>query len=298
MSAHEPHEAEEHESTERWLITYADMITLLMAFFIMMYSMSVVDLQKFEALAHAMGTAFGAGTPEGAAEGPAGAGVLGRTQAALGTGGSAPIVNRATLVNAIRAEVGQSLPPRLRDSVELVHRGGTVTIRMKADSITFAAGQATLTEDARRILEAVGPALHQAGAPILVEGHTCDLPISTGQFPSNWELSAQRAGYVMAHLVRRGAVPPERISAAGFADTRPLAPNTSEANRRRNRRVDIVVCTGDQFRPAVAGASEIPTPEPSDTIALDAIDLCPPVDLTARYRERTGRGSDGPQPRH
>jgi len=295
VSAHEPHEAEEDAGTERWLITYADMITLLLAFFIMMYAMSVVDLQKFEALAHAMGTAFGAGAPEGAAERPAGAGVLGRAQA-LGEGGSAPIVNRATLVNAIRAEVGQGLPPRLRESVEVVHSGGTVTIRMKADGLTFAAGEATLTDDARRILEAIGPALQQAGAPILVEGHTCDLPISTGRFPSNWELSAQRAGYVMAHLVRQGATPPERIWAAGFADTRPLAPNTDEAGRRRNRRVDIVVCTGDRLGATVAGAPEGPTLDPSGTITLDAIRLCPPIDLTARSRQRSGRAPDGPQP--
>jgi len=294
VSAHEQHEEEEHEDAERWLITYADMITLLMAFFIMMYSMSVVDLQKFEALAHAMGNAFGAGAPEGAGERPAGAGVLGRTQAALGSGGAAPIANRATLVNAIRAEVGQSLPPRLRDSVEVLHCGGAVTIRMKADSITFAAGEAALTADARRILDALGPALGRAGAPVVVEGHTCDLPISTGRFPSNWELSAQRAGYVMAHLVRRGAVPPEMISAAGFADTRPLAPNTSEANRRRNRRVDIVVGTGDGLRPAAASASAGPALDPHGTITLDPVDLFPAIDLPTRHRERTGRGPDEP----
>ncbi len=296
MTSHEPHEGEEHANTERWLITYADMITLLMAFFIMMYAMSVVDLQKFEALAHAMGTAFGGGAREKGAGHPASPGVLGGARAPMGTGVAAPLSNRATLVNAIRARVAQSLPPRLRDSVHVVHRGGTVTIRVKADAITFAAGRATLTEDARRILDAIGPALQEADSPIQVEGHTCDLPISTDRFPSNWELSAQRAGYVMAHLVRRGWVPPERISAAGFADTRPLAPNTSEANRRRNRRVDIVVSTGDRLGAKVASTAESPPSDSPDTITLDTINLCPPIDLMARHRERIRRGSDRRQP--
>ncbi len=290
MSAHEQHEEEEHENAERWLITYADMITLLLAFFIMMYSMSVLDLQKFEALAHAMGNAFGAGAAHVVTGRAAGEGRQGRP----GTDGGAAGVSRARLASAIRGQFRRSLPPRLRDSVEAMQRGGAVTIRMKADSVTFAAGEAALTEDARRILDAIGPTLRQAGAPILVEGHTCDLPISSGRFPSNWELSAQRAGYVMAHLVRCGGVPPERISAAGFADTRPLVPNTGEANRKRNRRVDIVVCTDDRPGPVLAGTPGAPTLDPSDTITIDPIDLCPAIDLPARHRERTGLAPDGP----
>lgn len=289
MSGHrQPEGEEEEENAERWLITYADMITLLMAFFIMMYSMSVVDLQKFEALAHAMGNAFGAGSPEAATR-AAGPGLLGqgRTLAGRGAGPLSGSGNRATLVNALRRELSRSLPPGLGDRVQVIHSGGTVTVRLRADAVIFAAGSARLTTQARAILDAIGPTLRDAGAPLRVEGHTCDLPIRTERFPSNWELSAQRAANVMAYLVRTAGVPAQEISAAGFADTRPLAPNTSEAGRRRNRRVDIVIdataLAGTAADAAARGASA-PT-----TIHLPTIRLCPPIDLEVRHRDHVSR---------
>ncbi len=296
MSSHGRHEVEEEEDADRWLITYADMITLLMAFFIMLYSMSVVDLQKFEALTHAMGNAFGTGAPDPTSQRSAEARLLdgGENLMARGT---VSVANRATLVNGITGEINASLPQRLRESVEVTHSAGTVTIRMKADGITFPAGQATLTGDARQILDCVGPALSEAGATTLVEGHTCDLPINTARFASNWELSAQRAGNVMVYLIRSAGVRPERISAAGFADTRPLAPNSSQAGRRRNRRVDIVVLGGDRLERAVPRAARGARQAASDagrvgTMALQPVRLCPPIDLEAHYRKRTGGEPD------
>jgi len=287
VSGHGQPEGEEPANAERWLITYADMITLLMAFFIMMYSMSVVDLQKFEALAHAMGNAFGAGSPQAVAARAAGAGILGQGRAAATRGGGALRElggNRATLVNSLRRELSRDLPERLGDAVQVIHSGGTVTVRLRADAVIFAAGSARLTEGARRILDAIGPALHDAGAPLRVEGHTCDLPVRTERFPSNWELSAQRAANVMAYLVRTAGVPAEEISAAGFADTHPLVPNVNEAARRRNRRVDIVI--GEVLDDAELGADVEDPAAGRATIHLPPIRLCPPIDLAARHRDR------------
>ncbi|MGD9498094.1 MAG: flagellar motor protein MotB [Armatimonadota bacterium] len=290
MSIHGQHEADEG-NLERWLITYADMITLLMAFFVMMYAMSVVDLEKFQALAQAMGHAFGAAAAEAGTRG-ASAGTLAGGEGLLP--GDAPAVgNRASLANAIRSGITRDLPRRLRDRVEVVHCGGAVTVRLKADAVTFPAGQAALTADARRILDAIGPALTLAQGQVRVEGHTCNLPISTAQFPSNWELSAQRAANVMAYLVRCSGMSPEGISAVGFAASRPLVANTDEAARRRNRRVDIVILTGDPLEPAVAGGPPPAAPQPwPPGIAPQPVRLCPPVNLQAGQRMRSGADSD------
>lgn len=289
MSGHAQHEGDEQENAERWLITYADMITLLMAFFIMMYAMSVVDVRKFEALAHAMGTAFGSGAPDLATVRAANTGILGEGHAVVARGAGAVLGsagNRATLVNALRSELRRELPRRLGDAVQVIYSGGTVTVRLKADTVIFAAGSATLTEEARDILDAIGPALRSVGAPLRVEGHTCDLPIRTERFPSNWELSAQRAANVMAYLVRTAGVPAEQISAAGFADTRPLVANTDEAARRRNRRVDIVIADVPSADPGGGGTGRGDEgPSGAATLHLKPIRLCPPIDLEARHRE-------------
>ncbi len=292
MSSHGQHEGEEQD-LERWLITYADMITLLMAFFIMMYAMSVIDLRKFEALAHSMGAAFGGAAAETeTSRSTGGEGLLGGGEALL-SGSTARVGNSATLVNRIRADVRSRLPERLRDSVEITHCGGVVTVRIRADSVTFGAGQAALTADARRILDAVGPALRDAGSALRVEGHTCDLPISTARFPSNWELSAQRAANVMAYLIRCCGIPPAKITAAGFAHTRPLVPNRDETSRARNRRVDILIAgppapqLTDTHDHRVRRRDHEPSGTASLTINLEPIRLAPPIDLWARHqRER------------
>ncbi len=268
---------EEEQDDERWLITYADMITLLMAFFIMLYSMSVMDLRKFEALSVAMGQVFGGKrAASGLLEG--GDGLLDAR------GGRVP--NRASLVNDLRRELRDRLPERLRDAVEVSHSAGVVTVSLPSDSILFPKGTAQLTDDARSILEVIGPALANTGAPLLVEGHTCDLPISTARFPSNWELSAARATNVMVHLIRHCGIPPQRISAVPWADTRPRVPNNSAENRARNRRVDLVVLLGGDTAPEQGtGASD-------GELHLHRIRLFPPIDLRARHLSRGGAEGD------
>jgi len=287
-----PSGEEQDDSLERWLITYADMITLLMAFFIMMYAMSVVDLQKFEALSHAMGHVFGGEAQSGFGE-AASQDLLEDGQSVM-SGIGAALGNQASLVNEIRRSIRENLPQPLRDNVEVVHTGGEVTIRMKADEITFPAGEAELTRQSRRILEVIGPSL--SGSQVLVQGHTCDLPISTVRFPSNWELSAQRAANVMVYLVRHAGLEPDRISAAGFADTRPLVANTGEANRARNRRVDIVLLSEDQLRGSASRrAADQDAGGREGSVGLGPVRLCPPIDLQSRYYQHTGRrGVDTP----
>lgn len=284
MSRHRRREAEEHENHERWLITYADMITLLMAFFIMMYAMSVVDLKKFEALSSAARHVFG-GDAEEAAESAAEGGAAASGSGLLAGGGEAAI-NRAALVNEMNRALNAALPEQLREHVAVTHSGARVIVSVKADRITFPVGGAELTPEARQILDAVGPALRETHARVLVEGHTCNLPIRTARYPSNWELSAQRAANVMVHLVRQSRVDPDLISASGYADTRPVAPNETRDGRRRNRRVDIVVL-GDET-PADAA-------DGSASAVVSTAGLPPRIDLRERHYQHTGRrGVDAP----
>ncbi len=284
----------EEESEERWLITYADMITLLMAFFIMMYSMSMVDLKKFEDMKSTMGKIFGggglgAGSGEVAA---AGSGVLeGRLGLLAGEGGWQSQSN-SSVVAEIKRLMESGLSEELRDSVGVSADGNRVTVSMQANSVTFRRGEAGLTPQARQILTQIAQALQEMDEPILVEGHTCDLPIHTARFPSNWELSAARANNVMVFLIRSCDMPPGRIATASFAATRPLSPNTSEAHRRRNRRVDIVLLRDEPDRAASAQSGFAP---------IRGFQIMPPMSLAAEYHareaERAATGAD-PQEGH
>jgi len=286
-------EEEGHEDEERWLITYADMITLLMAFFIMMYSMSVVDLKKFEALSDATRHVFGGKVVGPTAKASASAGLLdGGSSLMHGAGSLAG--NHASLVNDIRGELDRRLSDGLRKNVVVTHAAGLVTISMKADTVVFPVGEARLTTEVRQILDAIGPPLRDSVAPMLVEGHTCDIPINTARFPSNWELSAMRAANVMVYLIRNHGIDPDHVSAVGYADTRPIVPNDSEANRTRNRRVDIVVLTEDVARDA-SRVGETERAHANRSLRLRPVSLRPPIDLRARYYDHTGRrGADTP----
>ncbi len=228
-----------HESSERWLLTYADMITLLTAFFIMMYSMSVLNVTKFQQVAIAIRSGFG---------GPldtAGHGIL---QPSVGQ------ASRPTLI----PEINQFRPDLVADQIKKyakkkglekelhlrqTERGLVVSI--VTDKMLFPAGAAALTPGAVQVLDKVSSLIKSTNSIIRVEGHTDNMPIHTLQFPSNWELSTARATTVVRQLVDREGIPSSRLSAAGYADGHPLAPNTTPANRAANRRVDIVILKGD-----------------------------------------------------
>jgi len=219
----------------RWLLTYADMITLLMAFFIMLYSMSILNLNKFRQVAISIKSGFGGL-------------VAGQGRSVLGSTGQfgvnpSPIEGDTTgvpfrMVQQIERFVKEK---ELSKLVKLRVEERGLVVSLVTSEILFAAGRADLSPKARSILREIGRILLQAPNPIQVEGHTCDLPIASNTYRSNWELSTARATNVVRYLIEKVGLPPERLSAAGYADTKPLVPNTSEPNRSINRRVDIVI---------------------------------------------------------
>ncbi|MCL6475117.1 MAG: OmpA family protein [Firmicutes bacterium] len=217
-----------HENVDRWLITYADMITLLVALFIMLYAMSAVNQEKFGALAQSMRREFQA-LPE-----HNGGKIIGTGQIV------GPLEQQASQLQRFLEDTG------LQTQVRVRHEERGLVISLLSDGTLFDLGSAELKPSARQVLDRVAQVLRAVPNPVLIEGHSDNLPIRTAQYPSNWELSAARAARVLRYLVQKGGIPSQRLIAAGYADTRPLVPNNSPANRAQNRRVDIAILKTSQ----------------------------------------------------
>jgi chemotaxis protein MotB len=248
---HEAHE--EHENHERWLITYADMITLLMAFFIMLFTMSQLDLKKFQEFqegfaSHVSGremnlaTAGGAGVLDG---GPSSQQqILARAEQVLNDKAKVDLARQLerNRLEHVEAEVTRRVAAAgLAGKVgfRLEERGLVVTI--VSDDVLFELGSADLQPRGRRVLDGLARVLDDMSNHVAIEGHTDNVPISGGRYGDNWVLSTARATSVLSYLLDRHDLAPRRLSAAGYADQRPVKPNTTARNRAANRRVEIVI---------------------------------------------------------
>jgi chemotaxis protein MotB len=245
---HEEHE--EHVNHERWLITYADMITLLMVLFIVLFSMSQLDLAKYAKLKESLSGAFGSSPIAG------GAGVLASGTSPIPMEGIAvqakqALANQQAQAAAVAAEHAQleATKEQLGTALEKVGLEGGVRLTVErrglvvsiaSDQVLFDPGQATLKSAGRLIIQQLAGPLAALHNPIRIEGHTDDVPIS-GSYASNWELSTARATTVLRELAASQAIAPSRLSATGFADQQPIASNSTPAGRARNRRVEILV---------------------------------------------------------
>jgi chemotaxis protein MotB len=226
----------EHVNHERWLVSYADFITLLFAFFVVLFAVSQVDSKKVgrftESFSRAIGIDLfpqpGKGLLEGAAEEPA------RDEDPTKTSPLPPelLDLRASLMSASARD------DTLAD-VQIVTKRTELVLRL-SDSLLFDSGNDALDERARRVVARLAAELRDRPVDIRVEGHTDDRPIKTARFRSNWDLSTARATTIVAALAAEG-IAPGRLSAAGYGEFHPIAPNTTDEGRKQNRRVDIVV---------------------------------------------------------
>jgi chemotaxis protein MotB len=299
---------EEHENHERWLVTYADMLTVLMALFIVMFALSVVDKQKFQKFAEGMNGDLGNGAS--LLEGGPGLQQAGNTTIDLQSAitalnekqsrQQAATQERDDLERA-RQKILQALVAKhMQDKVrfELDERGLVVTV--VTDDVLFALGSATLRPEGNAVLDAIAPALTALPNQVTVEGHTDDLPIS-GRFASNWELSAERATSVLRYLLDTHRVPAKRLAAAGYADQRPLTPNISGAARSANRRVEVIVLATplDELpvaaRPAqpITPITAVPDPVPGIAGAGPAATDTPATDTHATDTHDTDTHATG-----
>lgn len=248
---------EEQENLDRWLITYSDLITLLLAFFIMMYTFSKQDAAKYQEVSEQLKAIFTGGASilrTGRAPGSKAVITLPST-ASSGTGTGADIEKQ--LEKEIKS-LAETLDKEHKISVFRDERGIVIRVMDKA---FFDEGRAQLKETAKQTLTKIVPIIEGSESPIRIEGHTDNVPIKTSEFGSNWELSVRRATEVVRYLIEKHEFPPERISASGYAEYRPVAPNDTVENRASNRRIEIIL-----LQPSPTEPQPFPTaPKPSLT---------------------------------
>lgn len=236
----------EHDNHDRWLVSYADFVTLLFAFFVVMYSISSVNEEKYKTFGVALTSAFGksaAETVSGDVAGQPGLLMVDPQTARLGKQ-QRQLQERMKNLSAGLSRVMSSLIDQKQVSISQTRRGVQIDI---SASMLFRTGEAALQPQTLDVLRQVADVLGRENLPIEIEGHTDDVPIATAQYPSNWELSSARASSVARLLIEEG-VPEVRLAVVGLASNHPLAPNTTAENRARNRRVTILVVTGAQER--------------------------------------------------
>ena len=241
MKKHE----EEHENHERWLVSYADFMTLLFAFFVVMYAVSRVDNKKMEQVSNSIKWAMHSAGTGGVGkmaifEGPPSEG--GQIAAMSGSGMTpaqqAAVENfRRKIENRIRPFAMQRGGPT---AVTLTMEGAKVTVRLAAADF-FDPGQAALRPQILPVLDAIAEEIVPLGRPLRVEGHTDDTPVAGTRFHDNWDLSAARAATVVSYLERAHQARPTLLSAIGLAATHPLSSEPTPEGREMNRRVEMVV---------------------------------------------------------
>lgn len=235
---------EEHENHERWLVSYADFITLLFAFFVVMYAISSVNESKYRELTQSIGSAFGI-----------------KTQANFTINESPPVSlvppvithplkKRATTnaeikkerekMTSIGRDLMQVLSPLIKEGkVKVIQTARGVNVEINA-SVLFAPAEATLSRQSEAVLKAVARILKEEPNDIQVEGFTDNMPINSLQYPSNWELSSSRASSVVRLFIDQG-VASDRMVAIGRSSNDPLDDNATAEGRSRNRRVSLTV---------------------------------------------------------
>lgn len=253
---HKRRKYEEAENLERWLVSYADFITLLFAFFVVLYAISSVNEGKYRVLSDSLVSAFKT-IPRSLS--PVQIGEINR-------------IKKQSFVDAISHEPQVQSPQELgndsqasmslREMADAIEQAMASLIKDEVVTVTqtenwleieintsilFPSGSATFVNSARPTLKKIADILAPFGSPINVEGFTDDVPIKTIAYPSNWELSAARAASVV-HLFADEGVQPARMSAIGYGQYRPIADNSTPAGRSKNRRVVIAVLAEDYYQ--------------------------------------------------
>jgi len=234
-----------HGGMMRWLMTYADLITLLLIFFVIMYALTAARARQVEAMAIMLSQ-----------EATAGNSILQYQQEGTPKPQNAPLYQRISEALAglkARQEQEQksleSIVKRLQAYINQNKLAAEVHVTLEQQGVVvsfqdvalFPSGSAELSPAARRIVDAMAEPMLSVPNDVRVEGFTDNRPIHTAQFPSNWELSTARATSVLEELIHGVGFPPQRLSATGYGQYRPEVPNTSARNRQINRRVDLVV---------------------------------------------------------
>jgi chemotaxis protein MotB len=245
------HREEEHENHERWLVSYADMVTLLMAFFMMLYGMSILDLRKFEDFKAGVAKQLGKAPVVEGGQGilVAGTGLMEAAGPTTGAGNrtgatdAVEVRGEATRedIGSLVSEVNRRLHEQGLDGAVSLEADPRGLVIYMSDRVLFESGDSGISMQGQQVLLSIAQVLGHIDNTFVVEGHTDNVPTRGTRWPSNWELSTSRATNVLRYLVELAGLAAPRASAAGYADTRPRVPNDSDAHRGINRRVEIVI---------------------------------------------------------
>ncbi|MFS0892937.1 flagellar motor protein MotB [Microbacterium sp. 179-I 3D2 NHS] len=259
-----PHD--EHSGPdERWMASYLDMVTVLMCMFIVLFAMSTVDQEKFQALSASLATGFGQKPSE---EVDVSSGVVVPPELVDDEGEDFADIEHAAAqtefdeLSALRERLRQVLAERgLEADVTFTIDERGLTIGLVSAETFFQTNSTELSPVAVLVLDALGSVLVTAPNEISVEGHA-DVRGSAAPFPTNWELSAGRSTQVLRHLVEKSGLPPVRLKSVGFGDTRPFAEGDSPEALAQNRRVDIVVLSDaeEEVRALIPGTAAAQQP--------------------------------------
>lgn len=309
------HDDHEEHPSEAWLVAFADMMTLLMVTFLMMFAISSLDLKKFQTFEKAFKEGLGKNThqlpaqgapPEGTPEDVPIGSVNGtptptpspvpnptgpnKLQVQTGTTTSPKPVKKTPASPSAISSPAPSAPPvlskadlaalkaQLEKAVDKAGLAGNVQVALDprglvlyvTSGVLFDPGKASVRGGGVGLLDGLGPVLNSIGNDLVVEGHTDSTPIHTKQFPSNWELSTTRATQVLRYLEDHDKVAADRLSASGYADTKPRDKSDTTAARALNRRVDIVVLAGDPPPAPAPSAPASPAGTPAPTLTPSA----------------------------
>ena len=268
LAADSGHE-EEVENGERWLLTYADMITLLLALFIVLFAVSTINTKKFEALALGFKQSF---SPNPGAL-PSSNGVL-QYDSLTPTAGPRQVQQHPSIATPLKQQVTSSPPPPslsasaeaqlssvdqqitkalqakgVQSSVTASLQTRGLVVQVLTDKVFFATDSADLESQGDVVVDTIATVLRTTSNDIDVEGYTDNEPITGGPYTSNEELSAVRAASVVTRLIQQDGLDPDRLVATGFGETHAAAPNDTPADRALNRRIDFVILASGAAQP-------------------------------------------------
>ncbi|MBI9073191.1 MAG: OmpA family protein [Melioribacteraceae bacterium] len=224
MRADSPEKDEQHDK-DRYLLTYADLITLLLGLFILLYATSSIDNEKYQEMQSAFGNLFG--VQNKLKELP--------KEGFIITKENVFPINRTK--NILQSLIDSS---NLSQSINLTYNDRGITISILED-IIFSSGEAELKTESQRLLKDLAKIIKELPNEVRIEGHTDNLPINSTRYPSNWHLSVERATNTAYYLMENEGIDPAKVSIVGFSSYKPLASNSTPEGRAMNRRVDIVI---------------------------------------------------------
>jgi chemotaxis protein MotB len=246
--------ARQHANHERWILSYADFVTLLFAFFVVLYSSAQVDKAKLASLSQAIAAGF---QELGVGRGQGGAPVV--------IPGTTPPANShparpLPAADAILRRLQTDLAPELASHAIAMRQTSEGLVLSLREIGFFDSGSSDLRASSMSTFDRIGAVLASSETNLRIEGHTDNVPIHTVHFHSNWELSTARAAEIIRILITRESLDPVRLSAAGYAEVHPVADNSTEEGRRLNRRIDIVIITSLQKQAAAAAPGSTSSP--------------------------------------